>query len=248
MKIQYTLGDIKKKTLKPADAWWTVLIIDPIAIRLVWIFANFTKIKPNQITLFSFFIGLISAWLFLQGEHFYLILGAVVFEISFVFDCIDGKLSKLTNRQSKLGYFLDYALDRWRIFVNLFALIYGQYVLTGNNIFLIFGFIYMSLLAISLTQSFLVNKLCEDNVEKNDIESLDQNKSMFIKLKHILNQKRLLFGISDIETDTFVFFIFPLLGFVEIGFIVSISLLFIWLLISIIRFIYKFSNKNNFIM
>lgn len=242
MKIQYTLEDIKKKTLKPTDAWWTVLVIDPIAIRLVWFIANFTKIKPNQITLFSFFIGLISAYFFSQGEYFYLILGAIIFEISFIFDCIDGKLSKLMNKQSKLGYFLDYTLDRWRIFINLFTLIYGQYLLTNNNIFFIFGFIYMSLLTMSLTQSFLVNKLCENNIGKNNIKSLGKDKSVLIKLKRIFSQRRLLFGISDIETDTFIFFIFPILGLVEIGFIIGISLLFIWLLISMIRLIYKFNN------
>ena len=52
-KKKFTLEDVRE-TYKKKDAWWTVLLVDPIASRLILPTANYTNITPNQLSLFSF--------------------------------------------------------------------------------------------------------------------------------------------------------------------------------------------------
>ena len=244
MKIKYSISDIKKH-LKPEDAWWTVFIIDPLAIRFTWLVANFTKLKPNHITISSFLLGLISAVCFMQGSYFYLILGALIFQLSFILDCVDGKLAKLTNNQSKFGFFLDFSLDRWRIFINLLALTYGQYLTTQNNIYLILGFIYLFLNMYGLIQTFLEDKLQAVPYMQNDRYSLS-SESLEFKLRRAFNKRRLIFGITDIETDTVVFFIFPLFNLTKIGLIIGIIVMFLWLFtIRGVKFLINFKKLSD---
>ncbi|MFL5286419.1 MAG: hypothetical protein ACJ8AW_36945, partial [Rhodopila sp.] len=33
--VKVTLQEIRERTYKPRDAWWTVLLVDPLAARLV---------------------------------------------------------------------------------------------------------------------------------------------------------------------------------------------------------------------
>jgi hypothetical protein len=54
---KYSLTEIKK-TLKEKDAFSTVFFVDPIAIRLLYVIANYTKITPNYITLISLLFGI----------------------------------------------------------------------------------------------------------------------------------------------------------------------------------------------
>ena len=109
-----SLAEIKKRTLKPVDAWWTVLVIDPIAIRLLWLLVRiFPRTSPNTVTSASLLVGLLAATAFLT-KH--LAWGALLYQVAFALDCIDGKLARLRARPSTLGAF-------WDGFVN--NLVYG---------------------------------------------------------------------------------------------------------------------------
>ena len=103
MKKYYDIKDIKQ-TLKPEDAFVTVYLVDPIAVRFLHILANYTKITPNQISLLAFVFGVISALLFYLG-HFWI--GAISYYLSFLFDCMDGKLARLKKISSDVGFFYD---------------------------------------------------------------------------------------------------------------------------------------------
>ncbi len=100
-----TLADIKRKTLKPVDAWWTVLIIDPLAIRLMWVLIRlFPRVTPHAITSASLLLGGISAYLFYMG---FFLGGALFYQLAFIMDCVDGKLGRLQNTSSPAGSFWD---------------------------------------------------------------------------------------------------------------------------------------------
>ena len=105
--------------LKQRDAWWTVLVVDPIAIRVTHAVRDWNWITPNRVSLAGVVLGVASGILFLEGQ---LAVGAVCFEIRFLFDCIDGKLARLRGQSSPQGAFLDLAGDKVMIAWNFAGL------------------------------------------------------------------------------------------------------------------------------
>jgi len=137
--MTFTLHDVRSRTYKARDAWWTVFLVDPLAGRLVVTTANRTSITPNQITWGAFVLGLGSAWCFLQAEWRWLVAGAVVYHVSFVLDCMDGKIARLKGTGTVLGGWLDYVFDRIRVLACTAALMWGQYRATGQEVYLLLG-------------------------------------------------------------------------------------------------------------
>jgi phosphatidylglycerophosphate synthase len=97
-----------RSAAKSVDAWWTVLVIDPVAIRLLPALSRFSFVTPLRITLVAGALSGLSVAAFATGH---LIAGALLFELSFFVDCLDGKLARLRGETSALGAFLDQFLD-----------------------------------------------------------------------------------------------------------------------------------------
>jgi phosphatidylglycerophosphate synthase len=93
---------------KPADSWWTVLVIDPLAVRLVPWLGRRRAVTPSRLTAAGFVIGLLAAAAFVAGQH---VAGAILFEIRFLLDCLDGKLARHRGLTSEAGAFADVAGD-----------------------------------------------------------------------------------------------------------------------------------------
>ncbi|MFJ8509157.1 CDP-alcohol phosphatidyltransferase family protein [Streptomyces avermitilis] len=130
------LPEVRRITQKKRDAWWTVLFVDPVATPLVRQVALRTRITPNQLTWGAFLLGLASAVCFALGDWRWLVAGAVVYHLSFILDCMDGKLARLTGQGSVFGAWLDFVFDRVRVAVCAVALMAGQYERTGDTTYI----------------------------------------------------------------------------------------------------------------
>lgn len=128
----FTLDEVRDRTLKERDSWWTVYLVDPVAVRLVRQVANRTSATPNQLTVLALFLGLGAAVCFALGYRQFLLLGAFLYYLSFLVDCMDGKLARLTGTESVFGAWVDYVTDRFRVLVCVVALMGGQYVVAGE--------------------------------------------------------------------------------------------------------------------
>ncbi|UNZ19939.1 CDP-alcohol phosphatidyltransferase family protein [Streptomyces sp. 891-h] len=126
------LSEVRRITQKKRDAWWTVLLVDPVATPLVRLTAARTRITPNQITWGALLLGLGSAACFAMGDWRWLVAGAVVYHLSFILDCMDGKTARLTGTGSVFGAWLDYIFDRVRVMFCALALMAGQYHRTDD--------------------------------------------------------------------------------------------------------------------
>jgi phosphatidylglycerophosphate synthase len=131
-RVKVTLQEIRERTYKPVDAWWTVLLVDPLASRLVRLVAPYRWITPNVLTLIASIFGFGAAACFATGERWALVAGGVLFHISFVVDCMDGKIARLNGTGTMFGQWLDFVLDRVRVFFIALALFGGQYARTGD--------------------------------------------------------------------------------------------------------------------
>ncbi|XRQ05702.1 CDP-alcohol phosphatidyltransferase family protein [Actinomadura welshii] len=128
----FTLDDVRQRTYKARDAWWTVLLVDPLASRLVRFTANRTRVTPNQLTVGALILGLAAGACFAVASWPWLLAGALLYHLSFTLDCMDGKIARLKGTGSVFGAWLDYIFDRVRVLACAIALMGGQYAATGN--------------------------------------------------------------------------------------------------------------------
>jgi hypothetical protein len=124
----YSLDDVYG-TRKRRDSWWTVYFVDPVACRVALVVANRTRLTPNALTVLSLVLGMASAACFAADQ---LVAGAVVFYLSFMIDCVDGKIARLKGTGTPFGLWLDYVGDRIRVVLCAGGLACGQYTLTGE--------------------------------------------------------------------------------------------------------------------
>jgi phosphatidylglycerophosphate synthase len=102
-------GPERALVLKPLDSAWTVLLIDPPGVRVLGWIARWPAVTPLQLTVAAQLLGVVAAVAFAADL---LVLGAVVFEVRFFVDCLDGKLARLRGQGSRLGAVLDAHGDR----------------------------------------------------------------------------------------------------------------------------------------
>ena len=76
-----------------------------------------TAVSPNQVSVISILVGLASAWFFARGSF---LVGALVFQLCAILDCVDGDLARALFKQSRLGKWLDLGGDQI-VHASLFA-------------------------------------------------------------------------------------------------------------------------------
>lgn len=92
---------------KKLDYPFTVLAVDPLALPLVRFFARKRLLSPDAVSWISLFVGIPVGVAFAQGTRAGLIAGAALWYVSFLFDCIDGKLARALGTTSAKGEMLD---------------------------------------------------------------------------------------------------------------------------------------------
>src|SRR5713101_6473596 len=105
-----------------------------------------SKIHPNVLTFLGLVINMAAAWLLSAGQFRW---GGVVIICAGLFDMVDGRVARETNRVTRFGGFFDSVLDRY----SDLALLVGMLVWYGsiNRPF------YVVLTAIAMTGSVMVS-------------------------------------------------------------------------------------------
>lgn len=96
--------------IKAFEPWCVVFFTDPLAIPIARLLSSL-RVHPNAITAVSLLAGLASGVFFSMGYWFW---GAVVFQFSFLTDCLDGKVARLRQMTSEFGAKLDVWADGTR--------------------------------------------------------------------------------------------------------------------------------------
>ena len=113
---------------KRPDAWWTVAVIDPVAVRLLPLLVPRRRVTPDGLSLTSLVLAAVAAVLFATGH---VRLGAGAFELHFLVDCLDGKVARVRGTQNPRGGFVDLACDLVGTTACLAAL--GHWALAGSG-------------------------------------------------------------------------------------------------------------------
>jgi phosphatidylglycerophosphate synthase len=81
-----------------------------------------TAVSPNAVSIASILLGLFAAGCFAVGNYTMSVLGAVLFQLSAIVDCVDGDIARAVFKESPLGKWLDLAGDQV-VHISLFAAI-----------------------------------------------------------------------------------------------------------------------------
>jgi hypothetical protein len=132
---------------------WTEWVCRPPAAAIVYALRP-TRITPNQVTFASLAVAaLAGAMLVLWPGYVGLVAAIVVFELSFVLDCVDGQLARARGQSSRLGHLLDFLMDEIKAFLIFGCVAIRLWLTTGDPLYLAAGVAGMFALAsgISLT-------------------------------------------------------------------------------------------------
>jgi phosphatidylglycerophosphate synthase len=164
----------------------TILIINPVNIRLARL-AGRTSITPNQLTIISCMIAVVSACCMASVNPAVQAAGGILLLISFLIDCLDGDLARLKGLKSPLGAMLDPILDRIGEFAVITGMAIGGWRETGNPGWLIGGIILAGMSQIY----FYITDLMLNKLRPPD------NKPERVRRELTINGTRIRFGVIE---------------------------------------------------
>ena len=152
------ITDVYRITQKPRDVFWNKYVCRPIAAVLVHLLRA-TPITPNQITLAALVVALgAAAILLLWPGYFGLLVGVVVFELSYVLDCADGMLARLRSVQSSAGHLLDFLMDELKAFFIFATVAVRLYLASDDARFLLLGLFGLTCLASGIAMTTFLRR------------------------------------------------------------------------------------------
>jgi phosphatidylglycerophosphate synthase len=108
-------------SVKAIDGFFTTFFVSPYS-KYIARWAARHGFTPNQVTTISLLLGVLAAAAFATGERWGLVTGAVLLQVAFTTDCVDGQLARFTRTFTPLGAWLDSTFDRlkeWLVFAGL---------------------------------------------------------------------------------------------------------------------------------
>jgi phosphatidylglycerophosphate synthase len=195
------LAEVRLRTEKQRDAWWTVLLVDPVATPLVRWTAKWTRVTPNQITWGALLLGIGAAACFAQGDWRWLVVGAVVYHCSFIMDCMDGKLARLTGSGSEFGGWLDSVFDRIRVLICAIALMAGQYERTDDVAYVWMALVVVFLDALRYIDALQIFKVRQGMRTKLRVAAAEVAEATGAPAPRIAAAERVLAGAKDEEAE-----------------------------------------------
>ena len=154
-----------KASVKKNDGWWASIFAGPVANKFLEPICDLNFISPNLITLSSLALGTCAALCFSIGTHAALIVGAMLVQLSFIFDCMDGQLARYRDEYSNFGAWLDRVSDRVKDFLYFFALAYGHFSLNK------YDWKIWPLAMLSIFIIFLIDYYVNQDIKLNVIEA-----------------------------------------------------------------------------
>lgn len=113
--------------VKATDGFFTTFFVSTYS-RYIARWAARRGFTPNQVTSVSMLLGILAALAFATGRTAGMIAGALLLQVAFTADCVDGQLARYTRRFSKLGAWLDSVFDRGKEYVVYAGLAFGAVV------------------------------------------------------------------------------------------------------------------------
>ena len=139
-------GPISKHINRPISKWITSKITD-------------YPLTPNQISIAVFFISVFSGLIISMEGYFFLLLGALLAQLSSILDGCDGEIARLKLLKSKFGRWLDQVLDRYSDLFIFIGLTFHTYFIHKTLTVFLIGFIAVGGRIISSYTAFVYDSV-----------------------------------------------------------------------------------------
>tara|TARA_B100001964_G_scaffold19970_1_gene20315 strand:- start:552 stop:1886 length:1335 start_codon:yes stop_codon:yes gene_type:complete len=136
----------------------------PISNRISKQIVNF-PVKPNHISLVSFLLSLLAAIIMASAGHLFLVLGALLAQLSSILDGCYGEIARLKNISSKYGGWFDQTLDRYADFLLITGLTFHTYYLHQSIYVFLIGILAIGG-SLILSYSAIVYDPASKNIQK----------------------------------------------------------------------------------
>ena len=136
----------------------------PISNRITKQIVNF-PVKPNHISLVSFLLSLLAAIIIAFKGYSFLVLGALLAQLSSILDGCDGEVARLKNITSKYGGWFDQILDRYADLLLITGLTFHTYYLHQSLYVFLIGILAIGG-SLILSYSAIVYDPASKNIQK----------------------------------------------------------------------------------
>ena len=136
-----------------------------------------TPITPNQTTMISLAIGIVSVWYFWHGGYWNYLAGALVFQLSFIFDQCDGEIARLKFMESKFGGWFDAVCDSVIRALMALGMTRSLYIESNQTLILISGI----LSSIGIFVSTILSSYETLQKEENERDVNKKNANGYVK-------------------------------------------------------------------
>jgi len=143
-----------ESAVKAEDGFFATFFVSPYS-KYIARWAARRGWTPNLITALSALTGLLAAGAFATGDRAGLVAGAVLLQLAFTLDCVDGQLARYTRTFSAFGAWLDSILDRAKEYVVFAGLAIGA-AAAGHDVWLMAA-AAMTLQTVRHTMDFAFN-------------------------------------------------------------------------------------------
>lgn len=153
------IADIYRASKKKKDInWWTEWVCRPPAAVFVWMLQG-TRVTPNQITILSALVAAGAGAMFVTlPGHLWLIAAAVVYELSFVLDCVDGQLARVRKTSSPLGHLFDFLMDEIKAMLIFGCVTVRLWRQSEDDLFLLVGLAALFALASGISMTSFMRR------------------------------------------------------------------------------------------
>jgi phosphatidylglycerophosphate synthase len=130
-----------RETFKPREEWWSRVFATPLAHGILHVVADVKVLTPNRLTTLSFSLTLLTSLLIVSGMSSALLSAAILLQIAYVFDCMDGQLARYREVSSEWGSFLDKWSDYVKFATVVLALMVEAYSQNASFTVIVMGFL-----------------------------------------------------------------------------------------------------------
>lgn len=112
--VVQSINDVKAFQ-KPQDSIFSTLFTRRISRVLTYALLKWWPgVSPSQVSTISFVLAVVACGLFLHTSYWWRLVGIVLLQLSFAFDCSDGEIARAKHMSTPFGAWLDSTLDRFK--------------------------------------------------------------------------------------------------------------------------------------